>query len=206
MENKNKVNDFVRFIFGHNRKLNNIIRFSTRLRNFDENVAAHSFYVSLYCVILADIVEEKGVKVDKEKLLKGALFHDLEECASGDVITTFKKNMKEAYTKLSRLSIISVFQNLPENLKEDYVKIWEEHEKGVEGWILDIADDLEGMIYCQEQIDCGNLFFVDIRNDYFNRIDKNVKGTELAELTKYLKELLLTENKTIELHQEKHEN
>ncbi len=206
MENKNNVNDFVNFIFGHNRKLNNIIRFSTRLRNFDENVAAHSFYVSLYCIILADILENKGVKVDKEKLLKGALFHDLEECASGDVITTFKKEMKEAYTKLSRLSIISVFCKLPTELKEEYVKIWEQHEKGVEGWILDIADDLEGLVYCQEQIDCGNLFFVDIRNDYFSRIDKNVKDTELSELTMCLKDLLLTENKTIELHQEKYEN
>lgn len=203
------LNEFVKFLFGHNRRLNHVIRFSTRLKNYNENVASHSFYVSLYSIILADIAKELGYKINLEKLIKGSLFHDIEECASGDVITLFKKQMRKAYTKLSEMSILTVLKDLPEKQKKEYSEIWKNHSNGIEGWIIRIADDLEGLIYCQEQLDLGNSYFIDIRNDYFKRINKSVTNTKLKNLVKYLK--IITEantptklKSTVLLHSDKH--
>lgn len=197
----NKLQHFTKFLFGHNRRLKNIIRFSTRLRSINETVAEHSFYVCLYSMMLAEIWNEMNTqKVDILSVVKKAMFHDIEECASGDVITLFKRMMKDAYNKLSELSILTVFRELHEETKEDYSNIWRHNSKGLDGWIVDIADNLEGLVYCQENINLGNVYFSDIRKDYLKRIEGMLAGTKLECLHGYLVEVFKSED-TIVLHQ-----
>ena len=205
LDHNNKIlKQFSRFLFGHNRRLNHIIRFSTRLRTYDENVAAHSFYVGLYSLLLADIASTLGYKINFEKMIKMSLLHDLEECASGDVITLFKQKMKKSYNKLAEISILSVLNELPGKLKKEYSLHWKNHSEGTEGWLIKLADDLEGFVYSQEQIDTGNAYFEDIRNDYLKRIEKITKNTKLEFLWKELKHIVTSNpTQTISLHYDK---
>ena len=90
-----------KFLF-HERTLGNVIRFSAKRRLKDETVAEHSFHVALYYMILADLEEKFGNKVDKEKLLKAALLHDLEECMTGDIIFHFKHSNEKLAKEIKK--------------------------------------------------------------------------------------------------------
>ena len=110
------------------RKLDKIIRFSAQMRIKDESVAEHSFHVALYSMILADL-EEKIFKnkVEKEKVLKTAILHDLEECLTGDIIYDFKhtdKNLTQEIKKMSQKFFENLLKNLPENISKEYLSYW----------------------------------------------------------------------------------
>lgn len=72
------------------RNLDKIIRFNTMTRLKDETVAEHSFHAAFYAMILADLEIRAGNKVNVEKVLRGAIVHDMEEALTGDVIHSFK--------------------------------------------------------------------------------------------------------------------
>ena len=84
--------------------------------NDPESVAEHSFRVGVLAMVLSD-----AIKVDKDKLIKMALLHDLAEITTGDVITECwaildikKRDEKE---KAERESIYRVFQKISEGKK-----------------------------------------------------------------------------------------
>jgi len=69
--------------------------------NREENVAEHTFYVSLYTLTIIEHLREHHAEwfqdsyrdggLDLYSLLAKALCHDLEERMSGDIVATFKK-------------------------------------------------------------------------------------------------------------------
>ncbi len=196
MKNKKEfnqsLNDFSHFIFGSNRNLNQIIRFNTRQKTFNETVASHIFFVSLYAMIMGDILKNNGHKIDMELLLKKALLHDIEETLSGDIVRTFKIKMKKAYQKMSLLSASYVLEKLPKNLKNSYLSIWKDKSIRIETLIVDIADELTGIIYCSEQLKMSNKFFEQILEGYCKNLYEVTKDTLLAPLYPYITNLLRT--------------
>ena len=147
------------------RKLDRVVRFSAQMRIRDQSVSEHSFHVALYSMILADL-EEKVFKqkVDKEKLLKAALLHDLEECLTGDIIYGFKhthRNLTKEIKKISEKFFESLMKNLPEKISKEYITLWSKgkDKKKIEGKILDAADKLEGLIYALNEFSLGNKEF-----------------------------------------------
>lgn len=190
--NNNMLNELTEFLFGFQRRLSHIIRFNTRPRTIDETVASHSFFVTLYSLILAEILEEKGIKIDKLKTVRRALLHDIEECVAGDLMTHLKQDpdVKKVYDKIALYSVQTSLKKLPKKIRNIFLEEWKEFSKGEskEDWIVEVADDLSGIIYCQEQVLVGNKFFKIILQNYLNRFSKLVSGTELDELSEMIEE------------------
>lgn len=173
------------------RKLDKIIRFSAQIRIKDENVAEHSFHVALYAMILADL-EEKIFKhkIDKEKLLKTALLHDLEECLTGDIIYGFKhtdKSLTREIKKMSEKFFKKLMENLSKEVAEEYLSLWKQakDKKKIEGKIIEAADKLEGLIYALNEFSLGNKEFKKTIEIY----KKQLKGLKLKSLNLILKQI-----------------
>jgi len=90
-----------------------------------ESVADHSFGVSVLCHLLAD-----NLNVDKEKLIKMALVHDLAEVEVGDqvlqrgsqTLASRKKRFEQEKEFLEKL-----FSRIPD--KNEYLNFWLEFEE-----------------------------------------------------------------------------
>jgi 5'-deoxynucleotidase YfbR-like HD superfamily hydrolase len=177
------------FFIGHHRRLAKVIRYSTRIRSFDESVSTHTFFVVLYTAILSDILIKKGIEVDKSKAMTRALVHDLAEQTSGDIIRTFKADLPEAFNRLEEISVNKSLQTLPEELKNEYSENWQKMFDDLEGLIVKVADDISGLMYCYESIKMGNQYFYGIYQHYFDRLMKEIKGTKLEFLKKEFKKL-----------------
>ena len=168
------------------RKLDKVIRFSAQMRIKDESVAEHSFHVALYSMILADL-EEKIFKnkVDKEKLLKTALLHDLEECLTGDIIYSFKhthKNLTREIKRISQRFFEGLMKSLPDKISKEYLTFWQgaKDKKKIEGKIMEAADKLEGLIYALNEFSLGNKEFKETIKIYREQLNSiGLKSIEL---------------------------
>lgn len=164
------MKEFVDFIIGPSRRMNAIIRFNTRIKTYNEPVSAHTFYVMLYAYIITRHLQKQGNEINMQKVLMKALFHDLEESVAGDILTPFKVKFEKEYEELCRTIIDSVLINMPTYLASDIKYNWKNAKEDYEGEIVDICDDLAGLIYCHEQLKTGNDYFVEIYDDYYSRL------------------------------------
>src|SRR5438132_7865233 len=96
---QNNIKEFL----SNERNLGKVIRFSADTRIKDETVAEHSYHVALYSMILADLEQQFGNKVNKERLMKAALIHDLEECLTGDIIYDFKHSNEKLAEEIKKM-------------------------------------------------------------------------------------------------------
>jgi 5'-deoxynucleotidase YfbR-like HD superfamily hydrolase len=188
MEKQNNVLDskyLYDFALGSSRRLNNLVRYNTRHRTTVENVASHSFYVTLYSLIIADMLMAKGQKLNVQQVLVRALIHDMEECVAGDVLKHVKddEDMNRAYDKIANMSIDSVLSVLPEGLISMLKKEWENvKDDSIESWVVNIADNIGGIVYCHEQCTMGNKYFEHIYQDYISRLNRLVDNTILQDI------------------------
>lgn len=174
------------------RNLDRVIRFSAHMRVKDESVSEHSFHTSLYAMIMADL-EEKVFKnkINKEKLLKTALLHDLEECLTGDIIYTFKhtdKALAGEIKKIGQRFMEGLLGNLPPEIAKDYTDLWlhSKDTKTIEGRIIEAADKLEGLMYVINEFSLGNQEFKKIIKIY----QKQLKELGLKSVNLILKEII----------------
>ncbi len=183
------MKNFGKFLLGFQRRLSNIIRFNTRPRLMHESVATHSFYVGLYTIILSDYAVKKGIQVDIIKAVKRALLHDIEESIAGDVQKQIKHQMLEAYNKISDMVIVRILENLPSEIKENYLiealsfkETLDKGEQDIESLIVNIADDISGVVYCKEELNLGNKYFEHILTDYIKRLKIKCVDTVFEEM------------------------
>jgi len=94
-----------------------------------ESVSDHSFMTTVLCMV----VPKKGI--DKEKVIKMALIHDLAESEAGDLIT--KEHWEQGGTitkakkfKMEEKSMKNIISNLPESEAKEILDLWKESEEG----------------------------------------------------------------------------
>ena len=117
-----------------------------------ESVAEHSFKAAVMAMVLADAVH---LKVNKEKLLKMALIHDVGESIIGDIIQyapngdiLHKVRAKKHKDELA--AIKKIFGKIPNG--EEYIGLFEEFEahKTNEAIIFNELDRLELVLQAAE--------------------------------------------------------
>ncbi len=111
-----------------------------------ESVAEHSFRTAVLAMLLSDL------KGKNDRLIRMALLHDIEEAVTGDIITMEKmKDIKKA-EKNARDGVEKVLSVLPKDLKEKYLKLWNESEqlKTKDAKLLKQIDYLEQMMQALE--------------------------------------------------------
>ena len=108
-----------------------------------EDLADHSFEVALAASIMADFLTSKGYNIDREKVLKGALVHDLPECLTTDMPKPSKGFYDEgAVKKAEEKAMKDLIKELPAKIREEYKDAWESHHDGTtEADIIKAADN-----------------------------------------------------------------
>ena len=103
-----------------------------------ESVADHSYSMAIMGMIISDLEN-----YDFEKILKMILLHDLAESKIGDF--TPNQISKENKIKIENNAYDEIINTLPEAIKLQYGKIWEEYQKheSPESKIVHQIDKLE---------------------------------------------------------------
>ncbi|MBM3307423.1 MAG: HD domain-containing protein [Candidatus Eisenbacteria bacterium] len=124
-------------------QLKTIPRMGWRVRGVreGESVAEHSYAVALMSMMLADRL---GVAVDREKVLRIALLHDLPEHVTGDIHAPATKILGEGVKEEAEARVMErLFADLPGG--SQYVSLWREFvdRSSVEGRLVRAVDKLE---------------------------------------------------------------
>jgi len=187
-----KEDRIVKFVFEQHTRLSCIIRYNNTPKLSPESVAEHSYYVTFLSMLIGDYLTNKGVVIDREKLLKMALFHDVEEIISGDIIRILKKGeFGKALDKLNRRSMEYLCGILGGAKAEEYFALWEEtrEKKTLEAKVMSLADILSCLIYCVKEMHCGNKYFREILEYASKVIDEYKKEIpEISSLVKAFKD------------------
>jgi putative hydrolase of HD superfamily len=103
-----------------------------------ESVADHSYSMAIMGMIISDLEN-----YNSEKILKMILLHDLAESKIGDF--TPNQISKENKIKIENNAYDEIINTLPEAIKLQYGKIWEEYQKheSPESKIVHQIDKLE---------------------------------------------------------------
>ncbi|HVQ37363.1 MAG TPA: HD family hydrolase [Pyrinomonadaceae bacterium] len=116
------------------------------LPNGTESVAAHSFGVAVTAMILADKIQERGVEIDTERVLKMALLHDWAETRVGDMPRTAAKYFgTEVRTKAEMAAFADVVATLD---VAEYKEIYQDYEQrnSVEARLVKAADIIDLLV------------------------------------------------------------
>jgi len=153
-------------------------RFSVYKCHFREDVAQHSYFVSVYSMILADLESANGIKVNVERLLRMAILHDAEEARTGDVHHPFK-HQDEEFAEALNLRAIEWYHNLMVGIPIDQARMYVELRKAseeatVEATILKAADKIEALLWAYEEYLLGNELVrrAKIVEDILSKLDK----------------------------------
>lgn len=134
--------------------LKNLPRTGWRFRGIKdaESIADHCYRVSLLSMILADVLTERDVPLDVEKVMRLALLHEIAEARVGDLpFPTLKYIPQEIKEAGERTAVESMLEHFGP-LQEKYIQLWKEFEEGtsIEGKLVRAADKLELMIQVLE--------------------------------------------------------
>ena len=122
-----------------------------------ENVAAHSHTMTILSYILA---KQANKEVDLTRLLLMALIHDLPEALIGDIPISAQQadpSFREAKEKRENEAMKTILNSLPEKIRLQLQKIWEEYLRGetLEARLVKGADRLATAVHAVELIKSG---------------------------------------------------
>lgn len=110
-----------------------------------DSVAAHSWTTAILAYFLAIELKKEGVKINAEKTLKMALFHDMAETIVGDVGTFVKGMAKGAFAPIEEEGLKWLVADLPG--KDEIVTLVTEYmdRKSIEARVCKVADNLDAL-------------------------------------------------------------
>ena len=165
MENQETELDTDRLFgfFERLKTMSSIKRFGTLPMIEIESVASHSYNVAIMALMIADYDDE--LVVNRESLLRKALFHDFEETILSDIPHPIKHRFKGG--KLGQLlkEIVpelienEIFKELPEKLKRQYVRAALSAKEDLEGQIVAAADAMDIIMTSLRELKLGNQYF-----------------------------------------------
>jgi putative hydrolase of HD superfamily len=165
-------------------ELKTIPRMGWRVRGIrdGESVAEHSYAVALISMILADRLE---LSIDRERLLKIALLHDLSEHMLGDIHAPATRMLGEEAKEAAELRIMEdLFSGLPGG--DEYVGLWREfaERSSLEGRLVRAVDKLEMFTQAYQYEREGNRML-----EKFWGYEENMKDFEFEEVQRIYDEL-----------------
>jgi 5'-deoxynucleotidase YfbR-like HD superfamily hydrolase len=165
MENQEseQVTDRLFGFFERLKTMSSIKRFGTLPMIEIESVASHSYNVAIMALMIADYDDE--LVVNREALLRKALFHDFEETILSDIPHPIKHRFKGG--KLGQLlkEIVpelienEIFKELPDKLKQQYVRAALSAKEDLEGQIVAAADAMDIIMTSLRELKLGNQYF-----------------------------------------------
>lgn len=144
------------------RRMHHVSRYSSIPVVNRENVAAHSWDVAFYSLLIGtDMLCNRDYEVNMDSLLAKAVLHDISECLSGDIIRSYKHGSQEMLSATANADQ-SNLMNLLESLDMGGIgAIFFSHwakakDASLEGAIVGFSDMLCVVAYCVEEFRLGN--------------------------------------------------
>jgi len=172
---------------GSIKRLAHVNRYSSLPVVRRENVAEHTCFVSIFCLLIGKDLQERGWGVDYEKLLKSSLLHDIDESLSGDFLRCVKYGVPGLKTLLDEASH-GFMRDIAGQIGIDLIPDWKDAKDGsLEGNILAVADLLGVVSYILEEFAAGNrhlLYILKEVDGYYQQLEKTIQSP----LIKYLRD------------------
>jgi putative hydrolase of HD superfamily len=176
--------------------LKNLPRTAWRMHGIKdcESIADHCYRVSLMSMITADVLAQRDVDIDVEKVMRIALLHEIAEARITDipypVFRYLDEDKKEAAEKQAVGDMLADFGPLADT----YAALWAEFDEGatLEGRLVRAVDKLELLVQVYEYEKAGFRSF-----DHFWTNDWNQRWLEKHSLTRELFDALLEKRQKI---------
>ena len=168
-----------------------IDRWALMRNSYTENISEHSLEVSMLAHALCIIGNKRlGKKLNADKAVLVALYHDASEIITGDMPTPIKylnKDIKGAFKEIEAKANRRLLGMLPEDLREDYEEIFFPTEDlSYELKLVKAADKLSALIKCIEEEKMGNSEFVSAGKT----LEASIKEMQLKEADIFMEEFL----------------
>jgi putative hydrolase of HD superfamily len=146
-----------------------------------ESVAEHSFGVALLALFLVDIY---SLELNKEKVLRMALIHDLGEVYAGDFTPSDGVDKQEKY-QLEKQAIHQILDKLPNC--SFWIDLWEEYEQGEssEAQFVRQVDQLEMVLQASVYEHQGLAHL----SEFFTSTSQVLQSTQLKDIFQVIESL-----------------
>ena len=114
-------------------------------RNEADSVAAHSWTTAMLTYFLATEIKKNGQKVDVDKAIKMALFHDMAETIVGDVGTFVKGMASGAFAGIEEEGLKWLVKDLPTTKEITSLVSEYTQRKTLEARLVKLADNLDAL-------------------------------------------------------------
>lgn len=168
-------------------RMKHIKRWGLMRNTREENIQEHSLQTAMIAHALALIKNRIfGGKVNAERVLALAVYHEAGEVITGDLATPikyFNPEIKMAYKQIERVAEEKLVDMLPEALKGDYESLI--LDRDVEGELYAIvkaADKICAYLKCVEELSAGNSEFEKAKN----AIEKTIKEMDRPEVNYFM--------------------
>ncbi len=176
--------------FSYLNRMKYIKRWSLMRSIREENIMEHSQNVAVIAHALALITNKFfGGKVNVEKTVLLAQYHEVGEVITGDLPTPikyFNPEIKSAYKDLEKNASLRILNMLPEELKEEYTEYILPNENTEEYKLVKFADRLSAYLKCVEEVNAGNSEFKKAKAS----IEKELKNCQNSAVQYYMKEFV----------------
>ena len=153
-----------------------INRWSLMRNEHSENLAEHSFEVSVIAHALAVTGNKKfGKNNDCERAAFLGLYHDAPETLTGDLPTPVKyysNEVRDAYKTVENYATSSLLEMLPEEFLPEYESAFIKKEEDAGLWAyVKAADKISALIKCLQEKNAGNTEFKDAAQSTLEAIE-----------------------------------
>ena len=149
-------------------RMKNIRRWALMRNTRSENICEHSHEVAVIAHALALITNRHyGGRVDANRCVMLAVYHDVPEILTGDMPTPVKyynPAIREAYNQVEISACEKLLGTLPDDLKAEYESLISPRDESSEEMrLVKAADKLSALIKCIEETSQGNREFISAR-------------------------------------------
>lgn len=164
-----------------------------------ESLSEHTLDVAVLAHALAVIGKVRLKKdLNPERAATLAIYHDASEIITGDMPTPVKYHDEEitrAYKQVEKAANHTLFSMLPDDLKEEYSRLFTKKEEDIYLWrLVKAADRLSALIKCIEEEKSGNTEFIKARQS----IEESLKENQPEELSLFMEEFFESFLKTLD--------
>jgi len=160
-----------------------------------ESVADHTFSTCSISILLADLERRRSVRVNAERVLRMATFHDLAEALTFDISKSYLTYLGERGSVIKNEIESSAWKYLArsddsESLFSDYAKLQKQYVRNitVEAQIVHAADSIDILLQILELTRRG--YPASLVKDLWNETVKKVNSTPIRSARQLLKTIM----------------
>ncbi|EGL14910.1 MULTISPECIES: 5'-deoxynucleotidase [unclassified Paenibacillus] len=184
--------------FAYLYRMRYIERWSLMRSTVRENVAEHSFHVSLLTHVLCTIGNEVfGRSWPTDRVVSMALFHDATEVITGDIPTPVKHHnphILRNFRELEQLAADKLVQMIPDELRHAYEPLILGPSDPELARIVKAADLLDAYLKCTAELSAGNREFGTAKK----QIEQSITELNMPEVEYFLTRLAPSLEKTLD--------